>query len=167
MCLSAECQCRDGWDALLLHSLLLLRDVCQRLKLHQEALLHSLEVACLADSLAISNDSQAAPTYELANHQQAEACAEAALAGLLTGAADKKSSIMKAGTNNSQAVAGPDGVLHQQQQAVGVSAIPARSSSSPVSSVWCYTVQQLDLSTVAQQLPDGPRAANVADILQQ
>eukprot|EP00878_Enallax_costatus_P027899 GHUV01030087.1.p1 GENE.GHUV01030087.1~~GHUV01030087.1.p1 ORF type:complete len:989 (+),score=366.66 GHUV01030087.1:1269-4235(+) len=154
---------RDGWDALLLQSLLLLRDVCQRLKLHQEALLHSLELACVADSLpssANSNSQPAATLHELADHEQAIGLAAAALASMLTGPGDKKGSIMKTSSN----VSPGDRVTAAADEA------QQRHANSPTPSAWHYTVQQLDLSAALQQAPaqeDGGRATNVADVLQQ
>lgn len=74
---------RDGWRKLLLASLLQLRDCCQRLKLHREALLHSLEASCLPHGLGA---------------QQGAAAAAAAIASIAAGAGDRKSSILKPGS---------------------------------------------------------------------
>lgn len=148
----------------MLQPLLLLRDICQRLKLHQEGLLHTLELACVADSLAASTNSSdhtATTVHELADHQQAVGLAAAALASMLVGAGDKKGSIMKTSSNMSPRItAAADEPLQQR-------------ATSPVSSAWTYTVQQLDLSAALQQLPAmdddiaGARPTHVADILQQ
>ncbi|KAF6251338.1 Foie gras liver health family 1-domain-containing protein [Scenedesmus sp. NREL 46B-D3] len=130
----------DGWDTLLLYSLLLLRDVCQRLKLHREALLHSLELCCLAICAATPSSSSsssssstprtaaaAAAAGGLADPKQALAMAAAALAGMLKGPVDKRSGIMKAGGASSSPSGSPgiiDGQPSQQQQLAG--------SSSPI-----------------------------------
>eukprot|EP00879_Flechtneria_rotunda_P002505 GHRR01002703.1.p1 GENE.GHRR01002703.1~~GHRR01002703.1.p1 ORF type:complete len:1063 (+),score=495.97 GHRR01002703.1:1057-4245(+) len=151
---------RDGWDLLLLHCLLQLRDVCQRLKLHKEALLHSLEVACLTHSLtnsskggSSSSDGSQTASAGLVNAQQAAALASAAITGLCTGAGDKRSSIMKTSSSSSVVVDGPPAA----QQAQG-------------SSQWVYNVQQLDLAAALQQMPikeDGAVTNTIAEVLSQ
>lgn len=175
---------RDGWDALLLHSLLLLRDVCQRLKLHKESLLHSLEIASLADSLRGSTAADAGAAAGMFDHDQAQGLAAAALVGLLAGPQDNKSSLKKppaqaAQQPQPQQPAGgleseqPQQQQPQQQQGVpGQAASPVSSPRSGASSEWEYVVQQVDLAAALQQAPpqqeDGstaPRASQVAEVL--
>lgn len=146
--------CRDSWDALLLHSLLLLRDVCQRLKLHKESLLHSLEIASLADSLrgtaAASSASEAAGG--LLDHDQAQGLASAALLGLLAGPQDAKSSLKKPSVLLQQQQ--PGGLLgeqQQQQEVVTAQGSPVSSPRSGTGSDWEYVVQQVDLAAALQQ----------------
>lgn len=160
--------CRDGWDTLLLNSLLLLRDVCQRLKLQKEFLLHSLEVASLADSLqgtTATPDTQAAASG-LFDHEQAQGLASAALLGLLAGPQDSKSSLKKAAQQQA-----PAQQQEQQQDDHGQSQAVVDSSqhSGSSGSGWEYEVQQLDLAAAAQQLPtsqgDASRTSGIAEVL--
>jgi hypothetical protein len=181
--------CRDGWDALLLHSLLLLRDVCQRLKLHKESLLHSLEVASLADSL--SGDAAAAAdagaAAGLLDREQAQGLAAAALLGLLAGPQDNKSNLKKPAVQQQQQQQADtqqaDGQQQQGRQAgeeVHVQGVVQRQGSvssgsgSPrsSSSSWEYVVQQLDLAAALQAQPPGQgeaggAAGNVVNVLLQ
>lgn len=192
---AAAAACRDGWDTLLLYTLLLLRDVCQRLKLHKEALLHSLELSCLmADSLAQQSGStgstvgpaasaQPPGQHALVDQQQASALAAAALAGMLKGPTDKRSSIMKAGSGSSSPNSSPrlaDGQTATaaalgsagQQQAGGSPVVAGRPGGSAGSSsmLWSYVVQQLDIAAALQRLSareDGTRANAFTDLLLQ
>lgn len=181
--------CRDGWDALLLHSLLLLRDVCQRLKLHKESLLHSLEVASLATSLrgsaagAAADSAAATGQTGMFDQEQAAGLASAALLGLLAGPQDNKSSLKKhPPVTQQQSGDGADqGEQHrqvaaqqQQQEQEGLGRVSVGSQSSPrsgSSSSWEYVVQQVDLAAALQQAPaarqeDGvSRASQVAEVL--
>lgn len=179
--------CRDGWDALLLHSLLLLRDVCQRLKLHKESLLHSLEVASLADSLsgdAAAAAADAGAAAGLLDQEQAQGLAAAALLGLLAGPQDNKSNLKKPAVQQQQQQQGDtqqsDGQQQQQRQAgeeghVQRQGSVSSSGGSPRSSSggsWEYVVQQLDLSAALQALPlgqgeAGGAAGNVVNVLLQ
>jgi len=168
--------CRDGWDTLLLNSLLLLRDVCQRLKLQKEFLLHSLEVASLADSLqrTTTPDTQAAASG-LFDHEQAQGLASAALLGLLAGPQDSKSSLKKAAQQQApaqqQEQLSPPQQQQQQQDDHGQSQAVVDSSQHNGSSgsSWEYEVQQLDLGAGLQQLPtsqgDASRTSGIAEVL--
>lgn len=174
--------CRDGWDALLLHSLLLLRDVCQRLKLHKESLLHSLEVASLAACLRGSaGAADSAAATGLFDQEQAAGLASAALMGLLAGPQDNKSSLKKHAAATQQPGDADQGEQHeqvaaqqQQQEQEGLGCVSVGSQSSPrsCSSSWEYVVQQVDLAAALQQAPAArqeggvSRASQVADVLQ-
>lgn len=175
LCLLTVC-CRDGWDALLLHSLLLLRDVCQRLKLHKESLLNSLEVASLAASLRGNAAADAAAATGMFDSEQAQGLASASLLGLLAGPQDNKSSLKKSPRQQQQQPDAVHGEQHQQQQQVqqqeeGLGRVSV--SGSPRSGIgsWEYVVQQVDLAAALQQLPmkqeDGTlRTSQVAEVLQ-
>jgi hypothetical protein len=171
---------REGWDALLLRALLPLRDVCQRLKLQREAMLHSLELATVvAHTLASADAAAAAPGGDDAggaggcvlDAAQAAALAEASLAGLLAGGGDRRSGIMKQQQQPSELHTQPAGGepspgLQQQQQqhevpgaaASVASAQPNPTQQAPApltqqanqSGAWAYTVQHLDLVTALQ-----------------
>ncbi len=126
-------------------SLLPLRDCCQRLKLPREALLHTLELACLPHKQA---------------PQEVSSAAAAALAGMLSGAGDQLASILKGGGGAPQAPAAQAGADGQQQQ--------QQQSGSP--GVLRYTVQHLDPGQAAR-LAGTPREdgtkVNMADVLLQ
>jgi hypothetical protein len=186
---------RDGWDMLLLCSLLLLHDVCQRLKLHREALLHSLELACLTASLAAPNSSSSrksgTPAGDLSDPKQAVTMAAAALAAMLKGPVDKRSSIMKAGGAGSSPSGSPrllegQQAGQQQQQLGGNSSSPVAAAGSPSSplggggggggvgssssssTAWNYVVQHLDVAAALQQMPpkeEATQASVVTDLL--
>jgi hypothetical protein len=152
--------CRDSWDALLLHSLLLLRAVCQRLKLYKESLLHSLEIASLADSLQGTAAASSASAGGLLDHDQAQGLASAALLGLLAGPQDAKSSLKKpsvllqqqpGGLQGEQQPQQPQQQQQQQQQVVAAQGSPVSSPRSGTGSDWEYVVQQVDLSAALQQ----------------
>jgi hypothetical protein len=158
-------QRRDGWDVLLLHGLLLLRDVCQRLKLHKESLLHSLEIASLATSLAAAGTgSSGAVATGLFDEQQAQALASAAVMGLLGGPTDHKSSLKKTSIVQQSPGAAAAAPEQQPQQQPDTSVPPAPAAdtaaagadgSGSSSSRWDYAVQHLDLAAAVQQLPPG------------
>jgi hypothetical protein len=165
--------CRDGWEALLLHSLLLLRDVCQRLKLHKESLLHSLEVASLAANLGTDTAADAAAASGLFDREQAQGLASASLLGLLAGPQDNKSNLKKPPVQQQAgSIQGEQPQQQQQQQQQQHEDGLARTSVSPrtSSSSWEYVVQQVDLAAALQQAParqeDGTSRANqVAEVL--
>jgi hypothetical protein len=164
------CVCRDGWEALLLHSLLLLRDVCQRLKLHKESLLHSLEVASLAASLGANTAADAAAASGLFDHEQAQGLASASLLGLLAGPQDNKSSLKKSVVQQQPGSIQGEQPQQQQQHEDGLARTSAGASPRTSSSSWEYVVQQVDLAAALQQAParqeDGtPRANQGAEVL--
>ena len=159
--------------------------MCQRLKLHKEALLHSLEVASLAASLRGSGaaDTQAAAPG-LFDADQARGLASAALLGLLSGPQDHKSSLKKLPAQlqpqqQQQQQQQPEGQQLQGHQAEPQAQaqqrpedgqVPAAGSPSSSSS-WEYEVQQLDLAAVLQRASGSKedastsRAVNVAEVL--
>jgi hypothetical protein len=171
------CGCRDGWDALLLHCLLLLQQVTQRLKLHKESLLHSLEIACLAHSLAAnkvpnkssSSNSLHASTAQvdnthlgrqwLADSQQPAALAAAAVKSILAGATDQKVGIIKAltpppqqqGAADGAPVTGSDPPSAGSPAAAAAAPAAAASQSTGAADGFKYVVQQLDLAAALQQ----------------
>lgn len=71
---------RDGWDHLLVQVLQQLCDCAQRLKLHKELIIYTLELCSLPHGLGASAASSAA---------------NSSIATLLAGASDKKGSIIK------------------------------------------------------------------------
>lgn len=113
------------------------------------------------------------------DHKQAVEMAAAALAAVLKGPLDKRSSIMKAAGSSSSPSSSPrllDGQppgQQQQQQQLGGSSSPVAAAGSPSSplgssssssTAWNYVVQQLDLPAALQQVPAKEQAAQASAV---